>query len=71
MNLKEYLKENNGKIISEETNCIKIKFPAGIMEFKRCKNEKWEVTVPDGINIREVDIDFIQSVFRYLYGIGE
>ena len=71
MNLEKYLKENNGKIISKNKNCLKIKFPTGIMEFKRFKNEKWTVTVPDGINIREVDINFIQAVFKKLYEIGE
>lgn len=68
MNIKKYLNKNNGKIITQNKDCIEIEFPAGIMKFERYKNENWSVSIPD-VNYKKIDIDFIQSVFRRLYGI--
>lgn len=62
----EYLENNNGKIIKQELNDVKIQFPAGIMEFKYINNN-WEVILPYNIiNLRKIDIEFMQKAIYYL-----
>lgn len=62
----EYLENNNGKIIKQELNNVKIQFPAGIMEFKYI-NDNWEVILPYNIsNLRKIDIEFMQKAIYYL-----
>lgn len=62
----EYLENNNGKILKQEIDNVKIEFPAGIMEFKYINNS-WEVILPYNItNLRKIDIEFMQKAIYYL-----
>ena len=62
----EYLENNNGKILKQEINNVKIEFPAGIMEFKYINNN-WEVILSNILNnLRKIDIEFMQKAIYYL-----
>lgn len=62
----EYLENNNGKIIKQGLNNVKIQFPTGIMEFKYINNN-WEVILPYNITkLRKIDIEFMQKAIYYL-----
>lgn len=62
----EYLKQNNGEIIEQSIDNLKIKFPTGIMEFKYINNN-WEVILPYNITkLRKIDIEFMQKAIYYL-----
>ena len=62
----EYLTKNNGELIEQKINYLKLQFPAGIMEFKYVNNN-WEIILPHNLgNLRKIDIEFMQKAIYHL-----